>query len=185
MQERLRIVGEYDVHGRPEQSETETADSVLNLVESLQSGRGGWAEHVVFTGRIDDAAAVDDRDTGVALSSLKDFVRTLYDYARTGYAGSMHAYLRDESVQSFRCTFTRWAPTESQTVQSSPRLAGMRRFPVPVEVDPSGVVFMFAHFKVNGLGTFRPRLHYYDDTSKSGKVYIGYIGRHLETPGTN
>jgi hypothetical protein len=38
---------------------------------------------------------------------------------------------------------------------------------------------MPAHFKVSTNDSFAPRMHYFDDTDRSGRIYIGYIGRHL------
>jgi hypothetical protein len=38
---------------------------------------------------------------------------------------------------------------------------------------------MPAHFKAGQENTFAPRVHYFDDTDQTGKIYIGYIGRHL------
>ena len=38
---------------------------------------------------------------------------------------------------------------------------------------------MEAHFRPTHQDTFAPRMHYYDDTAGTGKVYIGYIGKHL------
>jgi hypothetical protein len=52
-------------------------------------------------------------------------------------------------------------------------------------VDPSGEVFMDAHFKIAQFRLISPRMHYYDDNSRSGKVYVGYIGCHLPTKKTN
>lgn len=44
---------------------------------------------------------------------------------------------------------------------------------------------MLAHFKCGLVGIVSPRQHYYDDVSGSGKVYVGYIGRHLTKKSTN
>ena len=43
---------------------------------------------------------------------------------------------------------------------------------------------MAAHFKPTWRDRLAPRMHYYDDTSNTGKVYIGYIGRHLRNTKT-
>ena len=42
-----------------------------------------------------------------------------------------------------------------------------------------GTQFMEAHFKPTWRDTFAPRMYYYDDLGNTGKIYIGYIGRHL------
>ncbi len=60
-----------------------------------------------------------------------------------------------------------------------------REFPVPSDVSPDGRIQMVAHFKVAQNDTFAPRMHYYDDTKGTGKIYIGYIGRHLTNRGTS
>jgi hypothetical protein len=52
-------------------------------------------------------------------------------------------------------------------------------FRVPTSVSPDGLVLMDAHFKPTHADTVAPRMHYFDDTDQSGKVYVGYIGRHL------
>jgi hypothetical protein len=54
-----------------------------------------------------------------------------------------------------------------------------RVLPVPSDVDPSGQTVMEAHFKLGQIGRISPRMHYYDDFTGTGKIYIGYIGRHL------
>lgn len=51
--------------------------------------------------------------------------------------------------------------------------------PVPKSVDESGRAFMGAHFKIARSGQISPRLHFFDDVDDSGKVYVGYIGKHL------
>lgn len=60
-----------------------------------------------------------------------------------------------------------------------------RIFPVPTSVDPSGTAMMTAHFKLAVIGRFTPRLYYLDRVRQDGKVYIGYIGRHLRNTQTN
>ena len=73
----------------------------------------------------------------------------------------------------------RHAYTESESVQNMPTLRQARMLPVPATVAPTGVIFMGAHFKLAQSKRISPRLHYYNDVAKTGKVYVGYIGRHL------
>lgn len=40
------------------------------------------------------------------------------------------------------------------------------------------------HLKLLKVGRISPRLHFYDDASGTGKIYIGYIGRHLAISGS-
>jgi hypothetical protein len=44
---------------------------------------------------------------------------------------------------------------------------------------------MWAHLKLLSYGQTSPRLHYYDDTRRSGCVYVGYVGRHLRNTQTS
>jgi hypothetical protein len=57
--------------------------------------------------------------------------------------------------------------------------------PVPVEVAACGSIFMGAHFRIARSGMISPRMHYYDDTARTSKVYVGYLGKHLPTKQTN
>ncbi len=73
---------------------------------------------------------------------------------------------------------------ESRTVRSHGKWKSERELPVPVEVNPAGEVFMGAHLRIGGGGT-APRLHYHDDCSGTGLIYIGYMGLHLHNTRTN
>lgn len=95
------------------------------------------------------------------------------------FQGDVHSYLGESGV----CSQRRHAPTESETVKNNPRLREERTFAVPVEVDHRGKTEMYAHFKINGINYLR--MHYYADTRRTNKVYIGYIGRHLTNTKTN
>lgn len=46
-------------------------------------------------------------------------------------------------------------------------------------------ILVGAHFKIAQSGTLSPRMHYYDDTTRSGNVSTGYLGPHLLTDMTN
>ncbi|MGF1430266.1 hypothetical protein [Kitasatospora sp. LaBMicrA B282] len=73
---------------------------------------------------------------------------------------------------------------ESRTVCSHSKMRRERMFAVPSSVDPSGRAFMGAHLRIGG-GRTAPRLHYLDDCSGSGRIYVGYIGIHLTNTMTN
>ncbi|MFE0462568.1 hypothetical protein ACFW1A_25265 [Kitasatospora sp. NPDC058965] len=73
---------------------------------------------------------------------------------------------------------------ESRTVCSHGKMRRERMFVVPASVDPSGRAFMGAHLRIGG-GRTAPRLHYLDDCSGSGRIYVGYIGMHLTNTMTN
>jgi hypothetical protein len=73
---------------------------------------------------------------------------------------------------------------ESEPVERSPKLRKLRVFPVPAGLHPDGAIFMDAHFKIARKGLVSPRI-LYDDASQTGKIYVGYIGKHLPNAHTN
>ncbi len=161
---------------------------VRELVARLTPGEDAHAvlERVVFTGDQDVATQVDERDgTGRYAAALWSYVRVLNDYVeakRNGYPGNVHMYLTDDAQLGAKCSPDRHAPTESTSVINNKRLHGERVRPVPIEVDESGRAPMLAHFKPTHRDRFAPRMHYLDDSVGTGKIYIGYIGRHLTIP---
>lgn len=73
------------------------------------------------------------------------------------------------------------AMKESITTNNNAKFKGQRTFTVPKEADPTGELYMPAHTKLPGSFPIAPRIHFSIDTLKStGKIYIGYIGPHLE-----
>jgi hypothetical protein len=74
---------------------------------------------------------------------------------------------------------------ESEPVERSPKLRRLRVFPVPRDMHPAGAIFMDAHFKIARKGLISPRIYYHDDASQTGKIYVGYIGKHLPNAHTN
>lgn len=75
---------------------------------------------------------------------------------------------------------------ESETTDGNKKLRRERTFKVPREADATGEIYMPAHLKLPGNYPIKPRIHFTLDTLNSvGKIYIGYIGPHLSTIGTN
>lgn len=171
-----------------DESEWDPPADVRELVARLTPGEDAHAvlNRVIFTGDQDIAAEIDERDgTGRYAAALWSYVRVLSDYVeakRDGYSGNVHMYLTDDAQLGAKCSPDRHAPTESTTVINNKKLHGERVRPVPVEVDGSGRALMLAHFKPTHRDRFAPRMHYLDDAAGTGKIYIGYIGRHLTIP---
>src|SRR5690606_39232516 len=111
-----------------------------------------------------------------------EFVRTLHDYAERKiggeFTGNVHMFLNSDGP-GYKCTPHRHAAHESDSVLSNGAWRAERVRRVPEAVVPGGKVLMDAHFKPTHADTVAPRMHYYDDTDGTGKIYIGYIGRHL------
>ncbi|MBV2354197.1 hypothetical protein KUM39_07450 [Streptomyces sp. J2-1] len=75
--------------------------------------------------------------------------------------------------------------SEGKFASSSPRGKADRKFRVPVEIIPSGYAVMVEHIRIGDGAPPAPRLHYLDDTDRSGLVVIGFFGEHLTNASTN
>lgn len=170
----------------PEDAVTQYPDSFEELVLRLLDGE---LEGVVFTGDRECAEELDAHDgLDTAVRGAWDACLALRDYVRYRCAGNnfdVFHYLRQAPSGYRVVSGNKHAAKESETVMQSKKWSKERCLPVPTVVDASGTAMMFAHFKCALVGMVSPRLHYLDDVAKTGKVYIGYIGRHLTTKGTN
>lgn len=163
-------------------------EDLTTLVLRLDpSGSDPVAQRVVFTG---DFAPIEDLERRVhaQLYAVRcwDFVRVLHDYAQLAasgdFAGGMRAYLLSTEHDGFKVSPKRHAAAESQATMN--QFGDERLFSVPTAVDSTGQVHMPAHFKIDQSNTVAPRLHYFDDVARTGRVYIGYIGPHLSNTKT-
>ncbi|WP_016700463.1 hypothetical protein [Actinoalloteichus spitiensis] len=146
--------------------------------------------HVVFTGDQQTTLALADKDTlCVWVGKIWAALLALEDYATASAEGrcerDVAGYLRNLPRGCRGVSANRHAHNETNDVQNNHHFSAARTFPVPVEVRPEGRAFMGAHFKITKYGMTSPRLHYLDDTAHSGRVYVGYIGRHLPSKRTN
>lgn len=160
-------------------------ESLAALVDALAA----LADHpIVFTG---DRAKVEDVDQSdgfqQAVQTCWNACLALADYVRAraeGHCeGGVDYYLRHtpEGYESF-------APgkhAKRETAATMQQFGDSRIFPVPDHIDQSGRVTMEAHFRLAQIGMTSPRMYYHDDVLKSGRIYIGYIGRHLPNTKTN
>lgn len=80
-----------------------------------------------------------------------------------------------------------WVATgENETTANNPRFRRARTFRVPTAVSSDGEVYMGEHIKLEKGSDPAPRIHFWDDTAgDTGKIYIGYLGRHLPSSDTN
>ncbi|MCG6493705.1 hypothetical protein [Kitasatospora sp. A2-31] len=145
---------------------------------------------LTFTGDQKSALALDEiQCPGAGWARLTwDGLTALQEYAE--------AAVRGEAGGDFKqwCEHTpagchRFPPRkavrgESRTVFSHTKWKRERMLPVPECVDASRRAFMGAHLRIGG-GRTAPRLHYLDDCSGSGRIYVGYIGLHLTNTRTN
>lgn len=117
-----------------------------------------------------------------------DALLALQDYAEAARAGTsggdFRSWCENTPPDCYHFPPRKVIRGESRTVSTNGKWKRERLFPVPTEVDASGRVFMGAHLRIGGGGT-APRLHYHDDCSGTGRVYIGYVGLHLHNTRTN
>lgn len=80
----------------------------------------------------------------------------------------------------------RIALSESPAVTRTARFAQQRRFPVPRTVDPAGITTVLAHIRI-GRKPPAPRLYFLDrtDVPGDGKIYLTYLGPHLDNRRTD
>jgi len=193
LRERLKASERFDdMQVSPEDVCWESPDNIEDFILRLTPDVSDLpvVQRVVFTGDESAALEVDKRDPfGRVVAKMWEFVLVLYDYAEqkadNGYKGSVHQYLSDTEVDGRKCSPQRHAAGESETVMSNARMSKERMLPVPSTVQSGGQVMMTAHFKPTHSNTFAPRMYYYDDTAASGKIYVGYVGRHLTNTRTN
>ena len=124
------------------------------------------------------------------VAAFWSYILVLRDYMRARESGdfsggNVHDYLANPPDGYRTCSASRHKSNESDTVKGNEKMRRERTRPVPTAVDPRGEVEMWAHFAPTHCDQNAPRMHYYPDTEKTRKVYIGYIGRHLTNTKTN
>ncbi len=187
-----RLRGILSRVGRVDQTRAATAaarspGSFAELIERLD-------EHVlagvVFTGDPKNALELDDFDpVGTWAAKSWDVLRVLDGYAaarrRGEFSKGVHAYLGHTPAGRPGYPPGAHSTQESEPVERSPKLRKLRVLPVPPEINPDGAIFMDAHFKIARKGLISPRIYYHDAASQTGKIYVGYIGKHLPNAHTN
>ncbi|MEV7775560.1 hypothetical protein [Kitasatospora sp. NPDC086791] len=143
-----------------------------------------------FTGDQKAALALDElQRTGAGWARLAwDGLTALQEYAeaavRGAAGGDFKQWCEHTPEGCHRFPPRKAVRGESRTVFSHTKWKRERMLPVPECVDASRRAFMGAHLRIGG-GRTAPRLHYLDDCSGSGRIYVGYIGLHLTNTRTN
>jgi len=164
----------------PEHERTQRPDSFEQLLDTV-----GTLNNVVFTGSRGATIELDSHDMlGTLAGKAWDLLLVLQDYANTKKdgrcTGSLHEYLRNTPPGCRSYSANQYAPVESDTVRNNPNWHGERVFPVPESIDAHKRLFMESHFRLSAKKSVSPRVYIHDATRKDGKIYVGYIGRHLE-----
>ncbi|MGJ4844146.1 hypothetical protein [Leifsonia sp. Le1] len=161
---------------------SDLGEEPIDFAEFLERLGDLEAHHVIFTGDERTTAVLQTIDTeGKALQRAWEAVTTLCDYVKAkerGDAnGSVHKFLEDQPVGYRSFPVNLHAATETKFTKE--RYGDERVLPVPDHVDPRGETTMLEHFKLARISRQDPRLYYFDDTSRSGNIYVGYIGPHM------
>lgn len=183
-------VGDAEVLSDWEQEPDSVRELVMRFDNDPQFAE--ITQYVEMTGvqkAYDNADEIDARDgIGRYGPAFWEYVLILRDYAiayKNGFGGGVHDYLLADQIGGRKCSTQRHKPKESEQVAANTKWRKARMLAVPLSVDASGEVYMEAHFAPTHRDTSAPRMHYYSDVANTGKIYIGYIGRHLPNTKTN
>lgn len=172
----------------------DSPQSMSELYDRMTQGRyESVTRYVVLSdsdAMIGDILRLDALQGSRYAAEFWNYILVLRDYMRAREAGdfsggNMHDYLANPPLGYRTCSASRHKSNESDTVKGNEKMRRERTRPVPIEVDPRGEIEMWAHFAPTHCDQNAPRMHYYPDTEKTHKVYIGYIGRHLTNTKTN
>lgn len=119
-----------------------------------------------------------------ALCALDEFARLKKERGAEELP-HFRAYLADPLARHV-IPRTRYTGAESKSVMANNKFVAARTFPVPRQVDPSGMVVMESHIRIGSGKPPAPRLHFHDDTNgATGKIHVGHLGPHLPNYRTN
>jgi uncharacterized RmlC-like cupin family protein len=181
LQKRLVDAGRYEEAYTPaEASDGTPPGSFTELLDRIHE-----FPTLRFTGDPKVAKSLDERSKSNWVALCWDALLALEDFAAASAEGKTQTDFRNwcQNLPAECHPFSAGKVTmkESLTVARNPAWRNERMLPVPTTVDPSGRVYMQAHLRVGGGNSVSPRLHFYDDTAKTGLLYIGHVGPHLTT----
>lgn len=169
----------------PDSDITHFPASYLELVERLDTLADSG---VVFTGDLKICRELDAYDSlGKSTRTAWEALLVLCDYLRARKTGDWSLGVADY-LKSTPAGYRGMAPRKHVPVESNATMqqyGAERVFPVPPECSPGRSATMQAHFRLGHIGMVTPRLYYLDDVDNTGRIYVGYIGRHLTNTQTN
>ncbi|MGW9599925.1 hypothetical protein FE156_04525 [Streptomyces albidoflavus] len=179
LREQLQEAGQFALAHAPADAEDiiypETFSELLDRLNELTG--------ISFTGNHKVTRSLDSQSVDNWLYVAWDGLLALNHFAQSSAdgaaSGDFLSWCKSDASSAFPFPAAKVAMRESDTVARKTKLRTERMLPVPEAVSPDGRVFMQAHLKIGGGNTIAPRLHFYDDCPRSGKVYVGYLGPHL------
>ena len=146
------------------------------------------AHQLVLTGNPRTVKAVKALDLDQAgLRAAWDALGTMAAYRQSRIDGdwdsSLHSFCESGPADRFHIPPNKHARDETSDTRT--RFGDYRLLPVPTEVALTGHVHMWSHFKPHSWSAQQKlRIHYYDQVSSDGCIYIGHIGEHLPSSST-
>jgi len=137
-----------------------------------------------FTGRREKTLELDDTDARkvpVWAGKVWLALRALSSYGTisttAGFNGDFREFCRRQPEGAVVYPANKIAMAESDGATN--QWASERTLPVPSAVDPSGLLLMEPHIKIDSKGKISPRIYFHDDTAGvTASVLVGLIGRH-------
>lgn len=184
LQQRLREVGAYEAAFAPVEADEPLPGSFTELHARLYQ-----FPTLTFTGDVKILTGLDDRSKPNWVNICWEALLALEDFAAASVAGlgrgDFRAWCQDLPPGCHPFPAGKVTMKESDTVWRNLAWRKERMLPVPPAVDPSGTIYMAAHLRIGGGSQISPRLHFYDDTATTGRIYIGHIGPHLTNTRTS
>ncbi|SDR04902.1 hypothetical protein SAMN04489764_3207 [Thermostaphylospora chromogena] len=186
LRKRLEDAGRAEEAYLPAEETTRLPTQLPEVLERLEE-----LDRVEFTGDVDLVWKLEEKaQSSTWAQTTWRVVVALQEYADSVARGKFHGDFRRWCLEppsgASAIPVGKVKPDESDTVRKNAKMRRKRELPVPRDVDNSGRVYMGAHIRIGGgAGMSAPRLHYYDDVRGTGKIYIGYLGPHLEVKSTN
>jgi hypothetical protein len=188
LEQRAADMGDY-VAGT-ETPATEIPTVAADCVEALDMAKAHLS--MVAVGNTEGTAAALDQNPKAATWGRKAWqaLCALQSYAEAKASGEVTGNFLSfcrSPLPAADVIPTEWvAAGESETTTNNPRFRQARTFPVPVEVSGDGHAYMEEHVRLEKGSDPAPRIHFWDDTrGRTGKIYVGYLGRHLPNFETN
>jgi len=186
LRKRLESAGRAAEAYTPTEEPTKLPTQLPEILEWLDD-----LDRVEFTGDADKVWKLEDRaQSSTWAQTAWQVVLAFQEYAEAVAEGNFNGDFRrwcSEPPSGVAAVSVKKVKLgESETVQNNVKMRRQRELPVPAEVDPSGRVHMWSHIYIGGgAGMSSPRLHFHDDARGTGKIYVGYLGTHLDVKSTN
>lgn len=158
--------------------------------DQLTASRSLKDHRIIFTGSEKKLREIASSDVdGTALNAAWDALGTLASYRAAVIEGSwdrdIESFCVSGPLDRFHVPPNKHSQGETGATKQDTRYKKARLLPVPTSVDKEGRAYMWAHFKpFSWTPEKKLRIHYLDQVSADGHIYVGHIGEHLPSAST-